>query len=113
MILQAANSGGVAPFERNDDAQAFLFDPFLQVAQLDLKLAQLGFISFALHVAPALVVFLGIFARQFGHQYGSRLSRRRRKAIQTIERQALVDLSQNLSGYDFLKESSKTFYKAR
>lgn len=58
MILQAANSGGVTPFERNNDAQAFLFDPFLQVAQLTLKLAPLGFISFALHVAPALVVFL-------------------------------------------------------
>jgi hypothetical protein len=47
MILQAANGGGVMPFERYDDPQAFLFDPFLQVTQFDLKLAQFGFISFA------------------------------------------------------------------
>jgi hypothetical protein len=39
MILQAANSGGVTTFERYDDPRAFLFDPFLPVAQLDLKLA--------------------------------------------------------------------------
>jgi hypothetical protein len=48
--LQAANSGGVTLFERNDDAQAFLFDP---------------------SCCPALVVFLLPFI--LGHQYRSRL----------------------------------------
>src|SRR5262249_46287224 len=31
-------TGAVAPFEHDDDPQARLFDPFLQVAELDLQL---------------------------------------------------------------------------
>ena len=32
-----AFSGGVPPFENNDDAQPFLFDPTLKLNKLDLK----------------------------------------------------------------------------
>src|ERR1044071_9119435 len=40
----AAFAGRVAPFEGDNDPQALLLDPLLQMAKLDLKLAQLGFI---------------------------------------------------------------------
>ncbi len=36
---RAALAGGVAALECDDDSQSFGFDPSLQVAQLDLKLA--------------------------------------------------------------------------
>jgi hypothetical protein len=60
MILQAANSGGATPFERYNDPRAFLFDPLLQVAQLDLKLAQLGLMGIALHPRGTVTCSLGI-----------------------------------------------------
>ena len=34
---RAALTGGVSPFERDDDLQAFMLDPILQAAKLDLK----------------------------------------------------------------------------
>src|SRR5580704_4141066 len=45
----AALAGGVAAFEHDDGARAACLHPFLQMAQLGLKLAQLFFISLALH----------------------------------------------------------------
>jgi hypothetical protein len=41
-----------------------------------------------------------------------RACRRRRKGIEADKRPALVDLGQNLSGHDFLKEGPETLYKA-
>src|ERR1700716_2519926 len=37
----AALAGGIAPLEHDDDARALRFDPILQMAELDLKPAQL------------------------------------------------------------------------
>src|SRR5262249_14237165 len=51
----SAFSASVATFKHNNDAQSLLFDPILQMAELDLKLVQLSFVSLALH--------LGIFVR--------------------------------------------------
>jgi len=65
MILQAANSGGVTPSERNDDPKTFLFE----VAELDFM--QLGFMSFALHLRGTVVSGLWVFALHFYHQSGS------------------------------------------
>lgn len=53
----AAFAGRVAPFEGDNDPQALLLDPLLQMAKLDLKLAQLGFIILALHAPVIAPVF--------------------------------------------------------
>src|SRR5262249_49431734 len=53
----AALAGGVASLEYDDDARLALPHPILQVAQLDLELAQLLLIILALH--PAVVARVG------------------------------------------------------
>ena len=45
---RAALAGAVASLEHDDDAQALVLDPVLQVAQLDLQLAQLLLVFLAL-----------------------------------------------------------------
>src|SRR5262249_53967129 len=42
--------GGVATFEQDDDPRSRLLDPALQVAKLDLELAQFLLVSLALHL---------------------------------------------------------------
>src|SRR5262249_32626749 len=68
----AAFTCRVASFEQYDDPQAFLFGPFLQPAQLDLKLAQFGFIILALHPLRTITTVLGALAFIFAHESGSR-----------------------------------------
>ena len=46
---RAALAGAVAPFEDDDDAQALVLDPVLQVAQLDLQLLEVLLVFLALH----------------------------------------------------------------
>ena len=57
----AALPGGVASFEYDDDPAACGLEPILQVAKLDLKLAQLLFVVFALHLAVVLALRLHFF----------------------------------------------------
>src|SRR5262249_25586487 len=45
----SALAGGVAPLEHDDDARSLVLDPILQLAKLDLKLAQFLLVGFALH----------------------------------------------------------------
>ena len=56
---RAALAGGVATFKHDDDPCPFRLDPVLHVTKLDLKLAQLFFVGFALHLAVVGVVVLG------------------------------------------------------
>jgi hypothetical protein len=42
-------AGGVASLEHHDDAQAFVLDPFLQRAELDLQVPQGLFVVLAIH----------------------------------------------------------------
>ena len=72
----AALACGVPSFERNDDPQAFLLDPFLQMTELDLKLLQLFVIVLALHSLRTIAAIVGALAFIFilAHESGSRLS---------------------------------------
>ena len=45
----AALAGGVAALEDDDDAQALVLDPLLELAQLGLELAQFLLIGLAVH----------------------------------------------------------------
>src|SRR6516165_1267626 len=45
----SALAGGVAPLEHDDDARSLVLDPILQMAKLDLKLAQFLLVGFAFH----------------------------------------------------------------
>ena len=56
---RSALAGCVAAFEDDDDAQAFVFDPCLQVTQFDLQLAQFLLVDFALELAFAVERSLG------------------------------------------------------
>src|SRR5262249_8797181 len=47
----AALAGGIAALEYDDDTRTLVLDPILQMAKLDLKLAQFLFIGFALHLS--------------------------------------------------------------
>jgi hypothetical protein len=49
-----ALAGGIASLEHDDDPRSLCFHPILQMAKLDLELAQFLFVGFALH--------LGLFA---------------------------------------------------
>src|SRR5262245_59305653 len=55
---RTAFASSVASFESDNDAQAFLFDPLLQVTKLHLKFAQFLLIVFALH--PRGTIILGL-----------------------------------------------------
>src|SRR5262245_56869763 len=48
---------GVATLEYDDDAQPLVFDPLLQMAELDLELAEFLFIGFPFQLAVRLAIF--------------------------------------------------------
>src|SRR5580704_4846774 len=62
----AAFSGGVPPFENDDDAGARCLDPVLQAAKLRLQLAKLLFVGLALHLL-GFAVFAAVNARLVRH----------------------------------------------
>ena len=49
-LNRAPLAGGIAPFEQNNDARAFVFHPRLQTAELNLQLAQFRFVVFPLQL---------------------------------------------------------------
>ena len=64
----AAFTGRVAAFKGNDDPQALLLNPFLQMTEFDLKLAHFGFIRLALHPLAVLPGFR-VLLFPFGHRW--------------------------------------------
>src|SRR5262245_40035197 len=48
---------GVAPLEYDDDAQALVLDPLLQMTELHLELAKFLFIGFPFQLAVGLTIF--------------------------------------------------------
>src|SRR4029077_15673647 len=60
-LNRASLAGGVAPFEQHDHPQPLCLYPSLQMAKLNLKLAQFLLIGFALHLS--IVVCHRYFAR--------------------------------------------------
>src|SRR5207302_1836875 len=55
-----AFAGRVAPLEHDDGAQALELHPFLQMAELDLKLVQFLLVGFALEVTLGSLVFVNV-----------------------------------------------------
>ena len=65
---RAAFARRIASLEDDDDSQAFRLDPFLDVAESDLKLAQRLFVGLALHLAVLRVGFLPGLVLGFLHR---------------------------------------------
>ena len=61
----AAFAGGVAALEHDDDAQALVLDPLLQVAQLGLELAQFLLVFLGLQLLGLAVPDFVILAHRF------------------------------------------------
>ena len=59
-----AFSGGIAALEHDDDAQALILDPILQMTKFDLQFPQLFFIDLSFHPAVVLRDVSGFLARR-------------------------------------------------